>query len=211
MNLLISGIHRRNDIVKSDIRVYRVDLRFPEMVQKYFAFLEARNFRCVKTLMTFVRFESPSLFVNVYHGRSSFEIGAELGIIGEHDKVGNYPYSLSALLEVARYPKAEEYRDFATHTPEGVNEGVKLVSRLFQDYVVPILNNPELFELLKEQRKVRTEKYFKKEKLYYLRRDLDKAWLAKDYPKVVEILSPVRKDLDLVQIKKLEYAEKHLV
>lgn len=196
--------------MKSGIYDFRAGLRFPEMVHKYFSFLELHGFHCVKSLSTYVRFESPPLFINIYHGRSSFEIGVELGVIGEHDKVGNYPYSLSALLEVARYPKAEEYRDFATHTPDGVNEGVKIESELFKNFVLPILNNPDLFELLKEQRKVRTEKYFKKEKLFYLRRDLDKAWLAKDYPRVVELLRPARKDLDIVQIKKLEYAENRL-
>ncbi len=46
--------------------------------------------------------------------------------------------------------------------------------------------------------------------LGHAREKLDAAWHAKDYAKVVELLDPLHADLTPVELKKLEYAEKHV-
>ncbi|MGH8590336.1 MAG: hypothetical protein ACREXX_13715, partial [Gammaproteobacteria bacterium] len=59
----------------------RAELRFVEEAQTAFHFLvEELGFRLVKCEPpTFVRYESNKLFVNVYHGRLSYEIDVEIG------------------------------------------------------------------------------------------------------------------------------------
>jgi hypothetical protein len=47
-------------------------------------------------------------------------------------------------------------------------------------------------------------------KLRRIREQVNKAWQAKDYAKVVELYEQVRDDLSPAEQKKLEYARKHL-
>lgn len=194
---------------EAQAQVDRSGLRFAELVQKHFAFLEAQGFRRVRSEPTFVRFESRSLFINIYHGRSSFEIGAELGR-REDSEDEKQPYPMSALLGVAGVPTAKEYRDYATHTPDGVNEGLGKLAELFRDHVSPNLQTAGLFQLLKQQRQTWASDFADGVNLRQARRKLDAAWHAKDYAEVVALLRPLRDALTPTELHKLEYAEKHV-
>lgn len=55
----------------------RERLGFEAAVVENFAFLKEAGFECVRRECTFVRYESKRVFVNVYHGRGSFELGVE--------------------------------------------------------------------------------------------------------------------------------------
>lgn len=193
---------------EAQAQVDRSSLRFAELAQKHFAFLEAQGFGRVRSEPTFVRFESRSLFINIYHGRSSFEIGAELGRVGNGEDE-KQPYPMSALLGVAGVPTAKEYRDYATHTPDGVNEGLEKLATLFRDHVSPNLQNAGLFQLLKEQRQTWAADFADEVNLRQARRKLDAAWHAKNYAEVVALLRPLRDALTSIELHKLEYAEKH--
>src|SRR6266508_1197859 len=58
----------------------RESLGFAPAATQAFSFLVERlGFRLAKQEPTFVRYESKSVFVNIYHGRSSYEIGVEVG------------------------------------------------------------------------------------------------------------------------------------
>ena len=182
-------------------------LRFPELVQKHFVFLEPHGFHCVRSKTTFVRFESSLLFLNIYHGRSSFEIGLELGRLGK-DEDERQPYPMSALLGVAGVPTAREYRDYAARTPRGVDIGISTLANKFQEYIVSNFQNKEFFRLLKKQREIWNNDFAHEVNLRQVRRKLDAAWRTKDYEKVVELLEPLRAELTPVELKKLEYAKK---
>ena len=69
----------------------RAKLGFREAVLSSFKFLNDVGFRPVEQEMTLVRYESPEVFVNVYHGRASFELGVEIGRLKEpNDKLTLY-------------------------------------------------------------------------------------------------------------------------
>ena len=58
----------------------RMQLGFSLEVLSAFQFLtQDYGFKCVKNDVTFVRYESESTFVNIYHGRRSYELGVEIG------------------------------------------------------------------------------------------------------------------------------------
>jgi len=187
----------------------RTSLRFADAAEKHFAFLEAQGFQRTQSEPAFVRFESSTLFINIYHGRKSFEIGAELGRRGNAEDE-KQPYPMSALLGVAGVPTAKDYRDYATHTPDGVNEGLGKLAELFRDHVCRNLQNARLFQLLKEQRQAWASDFADGVNLRKARRKLDAAWHAKNYAKVVELLEPLRTDLTSTELKKLEYAKKEI-
>lgn len=65
-------------------------LGFVALVMKHFAFLLRLGFAVVRREETFVRFERDTVFVNVYHGRSSYQVGLELGRIQEGDTYSLY-------------------------------------------------------------------------------------------------------------------------
>jgi len=68
-------------------------LGFVAAALKAFAFLEDLGFSVVRREPTLLRFESESVFINVYHGRSSYQVGLELGRLQ-----GDELYSLHEVL-----------------------------------------------------------------------------------------------------------------
>ena len=121
-------------------------LRFAEEVKDRFSFLETLGFRHVRSEPTFVRFESPRASVNVYHGRRSFEIRLEI----ESASSPTDAYSFSEILRLVDREQGEQYRNYATHTAQGVAEGVGKLAELFQRCIAAgILNDKQLFARLK--------------------------------------------------------------
>ena len=62
-----------------DVGAEREGLGFADAVRRHFGFLASRGYRPVLVLSTLVRYERPPLFVNVFHGRVSYELGLEVG------------------------------------------------------------------------------------------------------------------------------------
>jgi hypothetical protein len=154
---------------------------------------------------TFVRFESRRLFVNVYHGRKSFEIGLELGQTGSDEG----PYSMWEILRLVEAEDAAAYRNFAATTAGGVAEGVARLASLFRVTVEGgILDDPGLFVRLARQRAAVSEAYAREVELAHAREALDAAWQARDYAKVVELLEPLRDDLTPSERQKLDIAKR---
>jgi hypothetical protein len=71
------------------------------------------------------------------------------------------------------------------------------------------LDDPGLFERLRKDRESWVRDYAQKVNLTQKRRELEEAWRAKDYVRVVTLLRPLRDALTPSELKKLEYAEKH--
>lgn len=68
-------------------------LDFVDLALKAFGFLLDGGFSVARRDETLLRFESSDVFVNVYHGRSSYEVGLELGRLQEGEM-----YSLHEVL-----------------------------------------------------------------------------------------------------------------
>jgi hypothetical protein len=180
----------------------RSALRFPEEVKAQFSFLETSGFRCVRSEATFVRFESPRAGVNVYHGRRSFEIGLEI-------ESPTNAYSFSEILRLVDREQGGQYRNYATHTAQGVTEGVGKLAELFQRCIAAgILDDKQLFARLKVQREELARNYALETQLEQARRKSEAAWRKKDYAAVVKALKPLRAALTANEVGKLEFAEK---
>lgn len=184
----------------------RRDLHFPEATEANFGFLAGRGFKRVQDEETFVRFQSDRAYVNVYHGRKSFEVGLEIGPLQSAET----PYSMSEIIRLVEANKADEYRSYSARSAEGVAEGVRQLAALCRRYVdAGLLDDPKLFERLHMGRKTWSEGFALEVNLTQVRRKLEVAWHAKDYAKVVELLKPLRNALTPTELRKLDYAEKH--
>jgi hypothetical protein len=186
----------------------RARLGFVDEVLAAFDFLTSEyGFRLVKVEVTFVRYETTEVFVNVYHGRSSYELGVEIGRFA--DMVGSFErkFTLGDIIDWAG-AKAETNFTFAmASSPEKVKYWMPRLAALVRKYAGKALRGDALtFAQLRDMARA----YQKQDTLRRMRAEVEEAWHAKDYAKVVELYEPVRDDLSPAEIKKLEYARKHL-
>lgn len=86
----------------------RGKLGFRESALASFRFLVDLGFRPVEEELTLVRYESPTVFVNIYHGRASFELGVEIGVLDE-------PSEKVTLYDVLAWAGALEAEGFGQH------------------------------------------------------------------------------------------------
>jgi len=189
----------------------RAELRFKEAVLSSFKFLGDAGLRPVQQEMTFVRYESPEVFVNVYHGRASFELGVEIGRL----KNPNNKLTLYDIVAWAGAEKTEglgQHVNFQVSSREGVQEFVPKLAALVKKHAAPFLRgDAAAFDSALEIQAERAKNYAKGVNLSQVRRKADAAWQAKDYALVVDLYGPVREDLTEVEAKKLVYAEQQAV
>ncbi|HEY0701198.1 MAG TPA: hypothetical protein VGD60_00380 [Candidatus Acidoferrales bacterium] len=189
----------------------RAQLAFKEAVLAAFDFLRSYGLRPVKEEVTFVRYESGTVFVNVYHGRASYEIGVEAGRL---DRTAEQ-YGLYQMVSLAG-PAALDAEEFGQHvmfqvgTREGVQRFVPKVAALVKKYGSPFLRGDAVFyDEMAERSKRESLEYWKEQNLIQIQTRADAAWHAKDYARVIELYAPVRADLNEVETKKLAYSELH--
>jgi hypothetical protein len=188
----------------------RARLNFEPAVLKSFSFLSTFGLHPVKQNPTFVRYESREVFVNVYHGRSSYELGIEVGRRGDPA----LPVSHTEMVYAAGAADAEGFGRhvmFQVGTPEGVAEFVPKLAKLLERYGSSLLSAQEdAFGKIQERRPQIAAQYEKEVRLSNVRAKAEAAWHAKNYAKVVEQFSPVQSDLTEVEALRLSYAQKHL-
>jgi hypothetical protein len=180
-------------------------LCFVSEVGIQFAFLESLGFCCVFSEINLVRFESPKININIYHEKLSYEIGSSIEFTGESEI-----FSFSEILRLVHGKEMEQYRDYATHTVEGVAEGVRKLVELFRECVATgFLNNNQLFSLLTQQRRDWAKKYALETQLKQALKKSEFAWNEKNFGEVVKVLAPLEEHLNSTDLKRFEYAKKH--
>jgi hypothetical protein len=187
----------------------RSRLGFAEAVLANFEFLRSYELKPVERDSTFVRFESKAVFVNVYHGRASFEIGVEVGLKSRPEKYG-LDYIVSWAGSSAW--KAEGFGRgtmFQVSSREGVQQFVPKVAQLLRKYGDPFLRGDRAFYArLEEENRRRSADYTNRQMLDGARKDAEVAWREKDFARVVEIYGNMRDGLTAIEAKRLAYAEK---
>jgi hypothetical protein len=185
----------------------REKLGFRSEVFKQFKFLVSEyGFHCVEEKSTYLRFESSNVFVNIYHGRSSYEIGLELGLLpfsGEKERkvtmgeleefVGNSEETLSVC---------------QANTQEVVEKCVSKLASFLKQHGKEILRGDcSTFHKLFKIQQLQSDKYLETIKLNRIRTKANDAWQSKDYTEVVKLFEPVKDSLTPSEIKKLNYCK----
>jgi len=189
----------------------RWQLGFKDAVLSDFKFLATYGLKPVQEDVTLVRYESDAVFVNVYHGRGSFEIGVEIGRLDRPEKYG-LGYIVSWAGKQAW--EAEGFGRgtmFQVSTREGVQNIVPKVAALVRKYGDPFLSGrPAFYNELQKANEQSSVAYEREQMLTRIRKEADAAWTAKEFSRVAELLEPVRGDLTEVEDKRLSYAEKQV-
>jgi len=192
-------------------------LGFESGVKNHFAFLEDRGYRIVQTLSTYVRYERGPLFVNVYHGRGSYELGVELGRRVHRDGESvDQSYSIRYLAGVIGGAARDSYRTRFASTAAQVTRFVAELGHWLESHGQLALEGDEAtFEALSEAMADESSRLIDSMRVTKLRRRANVAWRAGDYAAVVLAYEEIDRELPTVQLRRfeagrLEYAKKRI-
>jgi hypothetical protein len=190
----------------------RAKLGFKDAVLSSFKFLIELGLHPVDEKITFVRYESSEVYVNVYHGRASFELGVEIGRLKEPEKEKLGIYDIVAWAGAEKAEGFGQHVMFQVSSRQGVQEFVPKLACLVQKYAIPFIKgDATAYREALEVRSRAAAEYVKQVNLRQTRSKAEAAWHEKDYSQVVELFRPVREHLSEVEAKKLAYAEQQVL
>ena len=188
----------------------RARLGFEEAVSSSFEFLKRHNFHLAASEPTFVRYESPTVFVNVYHGRASYELGVEVG------RLKNAPEKLT-LLEIVSQANAnrsegfEKQVNFQASSGEGVRRFLPQLASLLETYGIPFINGePSAYSSALEMRARASAQFELEQHIKKVRQEAETAWQAKQHDRLLQLYSAIADHLTAVEAKRVAYAERQL-
>lgn len=188
-----------------------MDLGFETIAKSAFVFLENKyGFLCVETGPWKVAYRSPNVFVTArFDGNRSYEIGLELGRIDNYAGSLDVPYNLGELLRTEG--QSNEVTSYQVTTTEALRKYTFRLASLLREHGHSFLIGDDLaFCRVAELRNTESLNYAMENELRQTRVSLEDAWRKKEYLRIVELLSPLQEWLEPSELKKLQYAQKHL-
>jgi len=191
----------------------RPKLGFRESVLANFEFLNDYGLACVQSDATFVRFDSPKLYVNIYHGRGSYELNVE---IGRHEGPRkDSAFALDAVLGWKWAPERKLFQTeiplFQSHTREGVQDLVPQMAALFRKYAEPLLkSDPEAIRDFDDYCTIESIRMGERERAGTVRWKGAKAFQRRDWQGVIDSYESIRMELTQVEAAELNYANQQL-
>ena len=185
----------------------RVALDFPGAVKTAFGFLADFGFREADIEPTIVRYLTERIFLSVYHGRSSCELGIEVGL---RNATGEQPgYSLSEFVRLLDPAAAEQLKDFCATTASEVAVGVSRLATHVKQYVAPHLAGNEAgFAALAQQRREWADAFAADVMARQVRPKAAEAFREKRYGEAAGLYESIKSLLSPAELTKLEYAKK---
>lgn len=178
---------------------------FNDKVTRIFSFLEEKyNYKLVQEDITFVRYESSQVFINFYHGRSSYEIGVEMGLMTDQGKMAR----LTTLVE-AVVPNYFKSVTFQSADPLIVERCLEKIAKIIKkSFKLLLLGDEKEWDKVWIQQQLNVEQFVEKYNIDPVKENADKAWHRKEYKEVVKLYSSVEHYLTNTERKRLEYAKK---
>jgi hypothetical protein len=175
-------------------------LGFIELALSAFAFLLRIGFEVVRREPTRLVFESPEVFVNVYHGRSSYQVGLEIGRLEAGDK-----YSLHELLAAVAPPEVAKAR-CQTTDPEVLKCCLSGIANVVARTCGSLLaGDAGAFEALRVAVAPRRKAVTLEAEFGAILDRADQAWETKDLGRAREFYERARPALDETRRRRLTY------
>jgi hypothetical protein len=153
---------------------------------------------------TFVRFENGNSFVNVWHGRSSYQVGLELGRVREGET-----YSLYELL-TAVAPSEIDLARCQTTDPEILERCLASMASAIERHCGALLAGDAVaFERLRAMVAPLRRAATLQAQFGAIIDRADKAWELKDFSKAAALYAKCEPALDETRERRLEYLRKH--
>ena len=209
MNLRILGSHHNrrltlhDDMTRAGAFVVNVKHAFTFLIMDY-------GFSVVETVATFVRYESPAVFVNVYHGRGSHEIGLELGLLDDVGKLFSW-FHLMELVCLQDDEACQWFRAYYTTDPMLIKAAVESLAASLKQYGDMALHGDgAVFTALRQARMQSKERYARELRESRARARGNDAWNQRAYHEVSAQFGGIESALSPSEEGKLRYARKML-
>ena len=191
--------------MRGSVESGRSRLGFAGAAVKAFGFLvEKLGFHVARQEPTFVRFESAGVFVNIYHGRSSYEIGVEVGPRGGPEGKEER-FMLGDILEANRLRQEVAFR--RAETPEEVGRYLPELAQLAERYGIPAFRGDSAFYLqLRDVQTRLSHEFLLAGYLKFARATAAEAASRGEFDKVVAALQPLSEHLEADDQRMLEHA-----
>ena len=191
-------------------------LGFVPAVRARFGFLLDAGYSEAWVEPTYVRFERGNdPFVEVFHGRASYELGVEFGrVVHVDDDLVEQKFHIADV--VSLFWPGEEFRAPTATAPEQIERFVAELAgwaeRAFERFEV---DAAEVFDRLSEMVRRRSDEYLERIRAERLRSRADESWRRQDFASVINAYEEIDADLETVQLrnserKRLGYAREHL-
>lgn len=181
----------------------RESLGFPAAVKRAFGTLAIEyGLRITSTAPTLVRYSSDRVSLDVYHGRTSYEIGAEVGRVG-----AGRAYAVADVLRVVLGGAHGLKTLFWANSPGAVVERLDSLAELVtQNYPAVLRGDEDVWVRIETETAVYEEAETRRIVEYPVRASAAKAWIQKDYVRVARLYATIERLLSEVERRKLEYA-----
>lgn len=186
----------------------RINLDFSLFVKEKFCFLENDfDFSLGEIETTIVRYRSPLMVVNVYHGRQSYEIGFEICKIDEEPIAC---FSLPVILRAVT-PAYKGQIFFQASERDAIEQCVKTIAKLVEEHCAGLLRgNSNDLKAVQEMQKEMTIEVTKQYTVAPVKNKAIVAWQRRDYLTVVTLYEAVKNDLNDIEKQRLKYAKKKI-
>jgi hypothetical protein len=188
-----------------------MSLLFSDHVIRHFAFLISKyQCQCVSSNERLVRYENDLVFVNVrFDNGRSYELGVEIGQKNVLFNGQEMEFNLGEIIKLKDVENREKYTLFQVSDQELLVSAISNLAELIDTYGAELLQGNQVdFSSLAMLRRSECDKYEVARKLEFVRSEVDEAWKAKDYKKVVQLYRSVDAHITLAEKMKLEYAIK---
>lgn len=193
----------------------REQLDFRAAARARFGFLLELRFKEVMAEPTYLRFERDDMFVEVFHGRASYELGVEFGRwVRVDEDVVEQKFHLVDVLPVLA-PDVSFVARTATSREQVARfvEELASAAKLAADHLVP--GSADALDRISEAVASRSEEYLDGLRAVRLRAQAEDAWHRKDFASVVAAYEEVDSELETVELreseaKRLNYARRQI-
>lgn len=185
-------------------------LGFAEAVKSSFAFVKGYGLKPVREEVTLVRYQSAKVILNVYHGRSSYELGTEFERMGFPEKFGLYEMLkwAKSVGEIEEIPTD----GYQASSREGVQRLVVQMAQVVKRYAEPLLRgDTAVYATLRERQSRDAATYERGMRLRAAREQAETAWREKDYETLLSLYGDMQDDLTKSELMRVQYAQKQLL
>jgi hypothetical protein len=181
---------------------------FEAIARESFRWLEDHGYCVTGASSTIVRYEGQLGFVNVYHGRSSSEVGVEVGAPGDEQIAS---YSMSELIRLKDDDEAKKYRNPVATSPQTMKGFLEIQAQRLKVYGQRIFSgNTMIWNDLEQQRQRWSKEYAMDVLVSQVRSEAQRSFRDHNFNRVVELLSSIERRLTPAEYKKLEYSRRKL-
>lgn len=193
----------------------REQLEFVGAARSWFGFLVDLGYEEIRAEPTYLRFERADSFVEVFHGRASYELGVGFGRWMDVDgEVVEQKFHIGDVLpvlapEATLTARTATSREQVARFIEELASLAKLVAERLERAGL------EAFDRISEAVERQSDEYLDGGRAARLRARAEDAWHRKDFALVITAYEEIDSELDTVElreseVKRLTYARKHL-